>query len=47
MRSSALWDKLRNASPFFVMSGPNVLQSEQHAMAIACGLQAWRALSDS
>ncbi len=30
-----LWDRIMSSSPFFLMAGPNVLQSREHALRIA------------
>lgn len=35
MAHTALWTKLRTAAPFFLITGPNVLQGKDHALRIA------------
>lgn len=32
MQESALFKELKAAQPFFLMAGPNVIQSEEHCM---------------
>jgi 2-dehydro-3-deoxyphosphooctonate aldolase (KDO 8-P synthase) len=33
--TSPFFDALRTAEPFFVMAGPNVIESEEHALKMA------------
>ncbi|XP_074286998.1 2-dehydro-3-deoxyphosphooctonate aldolase 1 [Silene latifolia] len=40
MDSSALYDQLKASEPFFVMAGPNVIESEEHIMRMAKHIKA-------
>ena len=40
MQESEFFKQLKAAQPFFVMAGPNVIQSEEHVLKLACQIKA-------
>jgi 2-dehydro-3-deoxyphosphooctonate aldolase (KDO 8-P synthase) len=40
MQESEFYQQLKAARPFFVMAGPNVIQSEEHALRLARHIKA-------
>jgi hypothetical protein len=35
----ALWTRLQGARPFFLMAGPNVIESREHCLRMATAIQ--------
>ncbi|KAI3502140.1 hypothetical protein L1887_30171 [Cichorium endivia] len=45
--STALYNQLKEAQPFFVLAGPNVIESEQHILHMAKQIKFVTSKSDS